>query len=406
MEDPAADASQGTGPVRTEILHPKPLPASLVRELKLALFFASPGIRGVEIEPAGTGTRLDVEHDGALPEEELRRKVEDFVRTAARGFMEIERVRSCDRSDVQPPCHCDAYPELLTRGWALEHAPGVIVLSGPPAALLEWLERRFREIASRFDADPVRVPAMIPIRTLRQAGYFTSSPHYLTLASHLREDGALLRSFIGAARNGAPVSDHFHECVDPDAHAMSPALCYHVYPSLAGTRLAPGEMRRVTLAGDCFRYESGAMRGLERLWDFSMREVVFVGDGPDVDAARMRAIDLTMELVDELGLQAHVETASDPFFVSEVAAKTFFQLTQKTKYELRLYLPGSGGTVAAASYNYHQALFGTAFDIATADGQPAHSACVGFGFERWVLAILEQYGVDPEGWPEPARRMA
>jgi len=35
--------------------------------------------------------------------------------------------------------------------------------------------------------------------------------------------------------------------------------------------------RAITALGNCFRYESTNLTGLERLWDFAMREIVFVG---------------------------------------------------------------------------------------------------------------------------------
>jgi len=33
--------------------------------------------------------------------------------------------------------------------------------------------------------------------------------------------------------------------------------------------------RVITAMGKCFRYESSNLSGLERLWDFNMREIVF-----------------------------------------------------------------------------------------------------------------------------------
>ena len=37
------------------------------------------------------------------------------------------------------------------------------------------------------------------------------------------------------------------------------------------------ERRGSTAAGHCFRYESRNIRGLERLWDFTMREIIYCG---------------------------------------------------------------------------------------------------------------------------------
>ena len=56
-------------------------------------------------------------------------------------------------------------------------------------------------------------------------------------------------------------------------------------------------------------------------------------------------------------------------------------------------------TVAAASFNLHERFFGESFDIRLLDGQPAASACVAFGLERWTLAFLAAHGTNARRWP-------
>ena len=58
---------------------------------------------------------------------------------------------------------------------------------------------------------------------------------------------------------------------------------------------------------------------------------------------------------------------------------------------------------AITSSNYHLDHFGVAFDIRTADGEVAHSSCVGFGLERIALALFKTHGMDPEAWPREVR---
>ena len=42
----------------------------------------------------------------------------------------------------------------------------------------------------------------------------------------------------------------------------------------------------------------------------------------------------------------------------------------------------------------------------TADGEVAHTACVGFGMERIALALFRTHGLDPERWPRRVRERA
>ena len=48
---------------------------------------------------------------------------------------------------------------------------------------------------------------------------------------------------------------------------------------------------------------------------------------------------------------------------------------------------GEEHPTACASFNYHQNHFGHLFVISTADGEEAHSSCVGFGLERCTVAL-------------------
>jgi seryl-tRNA synthetase len=73
------------------------------------------------------------------------------------------------------------------------------------------------------------------------------------------------------------------------------------------------------------------------------------------------------------------------------------------KYELQLAVDAAGRTIAAASFNHHHDFFGTRFGISLADGSPAHSGCVAFGIERWVLAVLAQHGTSERAWPSAVR---
>jgi seryl-tRNA synthetase len=56
-----------------------------------------------------------------------------------------------------------------------------------------------------------------------------------------------------------------------------------------------------------------------------------------------------------------------------------------------------------ASFNYHREHFAETYGIALADGGVAHTACLGFGHERIVLALLHAHGLDPRRWPPAVR---
>ena len=295
----------------------------------------------------------------------------------------------------------DPHPGLLASGELHQFGRGRFGLGPLTSRLAEFLEDDVRVLGRDLETQPYRFPALIGAETLSACRYFESFPHALTVASHLREDLAAIQAF---AREARVTGGHLE--VDPATLAppeclLSPAVCFHLYQSLAGSRLAGTVRARAT--GKCFRYESGALDGLGRLWDFTMSECVAVGTQEDVLAFRERGIQRSMQLFEEWGLSLDVHPATDPFFVDVYAKQALFQAAFELKYEASAVLPYRQAPLAIASFNYHQDFFGRAFDISDAADRPAHTGCLGIGIERFVLAFLAQHGTAPERWPESVR---
>jgi seryl-tRNA synthetase len=79
------------------------------------------------------------------------------------------------------------------------------------------------------------------------------------------------------------------------------------------------------------------------------------------------------------------------------------QREQALKLEILVQIAGPKPT-AVASFNYHRDHFSEVYGITLADGGTAHSACVGFGHERIVLALFRTHGFDLAEWPSDVRR--
>src|SRR5207244_4107792 len=160
----------------------------------------------------------------------------------------------------------------------------------------------------------------------------------------------------------------------PEA-CLSPATCYHVY-HLHQNSTVPDTGLTYGVCGKCFRYESSNMRDLRRLWDFTMREVVFLGAREDVLERRSRGMEMTIEFLEEHALAGEIRTASDPFFIApDASAKTYFQLSAETKYEMSLLLPDDQ-RLAVGSLNYHTDFFGRAFNTNVAGAGAMYSVCI------------------------------
>jgi seryl-tRNA synthetase len=108
-------------------------------------------------------------------------------------------------------------------------------------------------------------------------------------------------------------------------------------------------------------------------------------------------------MMESLGVPLAIDVANDPFFGRAGAMLSNSQRDQKLKFELLIPITSEEKPTACLSFNYHQDHFGHLWDIRTADGGVAHTACVGFGMERVALALFRHHGFDPAAWPAPVR---
>ena len=237
---------------------------------------------------------------------------------------------------------------------------GRALLRGVAASLVRWFDDRFRQMACEDGAEECRFPATIAEATLRRAGYFEAFP----------EGATALKTAEGS-------------------YWLPPAVCYHAYAMLAGAQLeAPA---RLTAAQTCFREADRPSRTPGRLWEFTMREAIFIGPREWVRDERARWTSRVEALGRELRLTGACEPATDSFFSGVGRGRSLIQQLKGLKDELRLN--AGPETLAVASFNLHEGFFGKRFEITIGNDAAAESGCVAFGLERWALAFLRQRGV-------------
>jgi seryl-tRNA synthetase len=335
---------------------------------------------------------------------DLVNKVQRIVTSMAKGAINPKIQILEDHLDRPVPYDQDPLQELIQTGEISQESDGIYTLGPLLTRLISYFESQFIALADTFSATPYRFPTLIPARYLERVNYFKAFPHSLSFATHLREDLDAIDRFAQQA-----VCEHEELRAPTDSFApiralLSPAVCYHLYFSLADKPLPQGKAV-ATAVGNCFRYEAINLVSLERMWNFTMREVIFVGPKDFVLENREVARQRMSRVLERIGLAYSVESANDPFFIGEFRKQAAFQSAFQLKFEIRASLPFKHATLAVGSYNYHQDFFGRNLNISLPDGSPAHTGCVAFGLERIAFAFLAQFGLDPLGWPAEVRQM-
>jgi seryl-tRNA synthetase len=283
---------------------------------------------------------------------------------------------------------------------------GLLIPSGVPGVygrgtVFEDVRTRFDDLVSREASDEgaerIGFPPVLPRHQLEATGYMKSFPHLA---------GSLF-AFEGGEAEAQELQEiagrheDWSRFVQQTDLVLMPAACYPIYPALAARGPLPAGGVTIDPGGAyVFRHEPSGDPA--RLQMFHMRELVRAGEPETVREWRDEWRDRALEILRGIGLDANFDVAADPFFGRAGRMLAASQKEQALKFEILVQIAGPEPT-AVASFNYHQTHFTEPFGITMEGGGEAHTACLGFGHERIVLALLRTHGLDPAGWPEEVR---
>jgi seryl-tRNA synthetase len=291
--------------------------------------------------------------------------------------------------------------ESFTRG-LVEH--GLFLPTGVKGvygrgAVFEDVLRRFDDLVARLTESEqpreMTFPPVLPRALIEKLGYLDNFPHLAGSVHSFMGSDAQARELSALVHAG----ERWEALLDPTEVMLAPAACYPVYPNFSG--LLPEGGRTVTVLGWVFRHEPSDEP--TRMLSFRMREYVRLGPPGDVEAWRDSWLQRGLELFRGLGLPARSDLASDPFFGRPGRMMAAQQVEQRLKFEIMVPVISQERPTAVCSFNWHQDHFSSTFGFRSADGSLAHSACIGIGLERSVLALIKTHGFDPRQWPDTVR---
>lgn len=268
----------------------------------------------------------------------------------------------------------------------------------------------FEDVVERFDAlvtrwggqdgaEVMRFPPALNRQYFEESEYLKSFPHLAGTIHSFGGDEKAHRTLLRRLEEG---QDWTEDQVATDV-VMTPAACYPVYPTIAQRGALPGDGKLIDVFSYCFRREPSIDPARMQL--FRMREYIRIGTPDQVVEFRELWLERGREMMGSLEVPLDVDVANDPFFGRAGAMLSSSQREQKLKFELLIPITSHEKPTACLSFNYHQDHFGHLWDIHTADGGVAHTACVGFGMERVALALFRHHGFDTAQWPASVRKV-
>ncbi len=291
----------------------------------------------------------------------------------------------------------DFQQELLAAGLLIETAvPGLYGRSGEFEDIVDGIDRVVVAAGPGAAATRLRFPPVFPRTSFERTDYIASFPHLTGAVTTFAGTNAEHAELLAARARG----EAWDSWLEPADTVLVSAACHPAYARYTGTLRDGGEL--LDVYGYCFRHEPAIDPA--RMQAFRMHEFVCLGTADAAEQHRDSWIERGLDVLHSLGLDAAAVPANDPFFgrAGRMLAANQRHENLKTELTVRLYGDLDEGT-AVVSCNCHRDHFGDTFGITTADGEVAHSACVGFGMERIALAMLRTHGTAVDAWPIPVR---
>jgi seryl-tRNA synthetase len=287
--------------------------------------------------------------------------------------------------------------ELVAAGLLIPlGVPGLYGRSGVFEGVVERFQRYVTRMGKFAKPEVMRFPPIMSREHYLNTGHINNFPDLMGSLHSFKGQDREHVAMVAAKEKG----EDWTRFLAPAECMMVPAICYPFYPTAAGTLPAGG--RTVDLIGFAYRREPSADPA--RMQQFRMYEFVRLGTRDQAIQHRNDWLKRGLEMLQSVGLDAKPVVANDPFFGRGGRMMAATQLEQDLKYELVVPVATVEKPTAVASSNYHIDHFGHSFGITTADGKPAHSACVGFGLERVALALFKTHGFNPAQWPSDVKR--
>ena len=274
---------------------------------------------------------------------------------------------------------------------------GTFGRSGVFEDVLDRVNLLITAMSAEPDAEPVMFPPVIDRQIIEKTDYLESFPHLSGAVFSFFGKELASKQLAAKARAG----ESWAEGLGMTDVCLAPAACYPVYPMMARAGALPERGRTLSLTGWAFRHEPSEEP--TRMQAFRVREYIRAGSPDACVEWRDKQLERGVEIIRALGLPATTDIAADPFFGRSGKLMADGQKAQKLKFEVLVPVISDTEPTAICSFNYHQDKFGSAFGIQRADGEVAHTACLGYGMERVVMALFRHHGFETSKWPSAVR---
>ena len=398
--------------------------ANIILEGSLHVSTSLPIVKEVRIEDKITIVSLT-----DLKESELKRpiidrllKLLDYKEKRAKWGGKVEHWRLIKKSVGKEPKFRDDPNIILEKiGWIKRYATGQWLYTPPITHLLRKFESLFIEVVLKpLGFSEAIFPKMNPLEIGLKTGHLRGTPHQMFFASqpisYNLEDFDEWIDYVSVLNKADP--DHLRNFIKPPTYFICFAQCEPFYWFFGGEIIDRKELPIMWFdrSGPSFRWESGGLRGLERVVEFHRIEIVWLGEPEQVIEIRNKLLERYEYFMDRV-LDIEWRWAwVTPFYLVhageiEEEKEEEIDINRPGTIDFEAWLPYKGSRedphawLEIGNISIHGSKYSEPFRIKhQLKDKIIWTGCSGFGLQRWFLAFLAQKGFDPDNWPAEVRR--
>jgi len=340
----------------------------------------------------------------------LKRLEEKIRQEEAKGKAEYSRVIKESEPRVgKYKVNAEPTDELEKRNFVAHAGKGVWIILPPYAALWRAIEQLvFDKIAKPLGFKEVALPKIINLDIEKKKGQLYGIPNEMwwVCAPATREQKEW-EDYIDLVKiTGKPNEDVLMKHLSPPEFALSYAQCEPFY-EIWSRRVVDVEKMPIKLIdnyGPTWRYESGGLKGLERLSEFKRMEFTWIGAPEDVVKIRDEIRDKAVDIIDKIFDVEWKLEATTAVYLEHAGEKVEKEDREYVRtYDLSAALPFETPSkkekaLEISSFHVHEDHYAKNFYWKEKKGRTLWSGCTGISPTRWAYVFILRYGFDYDSW--------
>jgi seryl-tRNA synthetase len=309
----------------------------------------------------------------------------------------------------------DPTPELIKRNWIKHVGRGVWTILPPYAALWRAIENLVLDrVAKPLGFVEVMLPKIVPLDVQKKKGQLFGIPNEMWwVCPPSTRDPQEWDHFRDMVKiTGSTNAANLMENLSPPEFSLAYAQCEPFY-DIWGKRTLDREklpLKFVDSYGPTWRYESGGLKGVERLSEFKRMEFVWIGSPEDVVSIRDDVRERSVEIMDKIfGVEWRVD-ATTAVYLEHAGEKVGKEDRDYVRtYDLSVALPFETVSrpereLEIASFHVHEDHYAKNFYWKEKKGRTLWSGCAGISPTRWAYVFLLRHGFDYAIWPKDIKK--